>query len=48
MKDGNKMPTMYFVWWRRIPFPLTQSSVTQLFVMVVEAKDLDLTTKSSK
>ena len=30
------------------PFPLKQDSVTQLYVTVVESKDLDLTIKSRK
>ena len=30
------------------PFPLKQDSVTQLYVTVVESKDLDATLKSRK
>ena len=42
MKDGCKIPTMYYVWWRRVPYPLKQDSVTQLYVTIVESKVFDV------
>ena len=48
MKDGCKMPTMYYVWWRRVSLSLKQDSVTQMYVTVVESQVFDVTLKPRK